>query len=47
MDLTLPPVQHAMMAWPNSWKAITSIYPCQYCDYLHFLLYFFPSIEKR
>ena len=26
MDSTRPPVQHAVMAWPNSWKAITSIY---------------------
>lgn len=25
IDSTLPPVQHAVIAWPNSWKAITNI----------------------
>lgn len=25
MDSTRPPVQHAVIAWPNSWNAITSI----------------------
>jgi hypothetical protein len=27
IDSTLPPVQQAVIACPNSWKAITSIYP--------------------
>jgi hypothetical protein len=28
MDSTRPPVQQAVIAWPNSWKAITSICRC-------------------